>query len=58
LDIKAIHADNVLDMLSVIKDGFLFENFAQEFMSARLGYKFLSSGGVKDRGIDGCSGQL
>jgi hypothetical protein len=53
LDIKAIHADNVLDMLSVIKDGFLFENFAQEFMSARLGYKFLSSGGVKDRGIDG-----
>jgi hypothetical protein len=53
LDIKAIHADNVLDMLSVIKDGFLFESFAQEFMSARLGYKFLSSGGVKDRGIDG-----
>ncbi|MFT6538354.1 MAG: hypothetical protein ACJAY0_000263 [Thalassolituus sp.] len=53
MDIKAIHADNVLDMLSVIKDGFLFESFAQEFMSARLGYKFLSSGGVKDRGIDG-----
>lgn len=49
----SIHADDVSDMLSVIDDGFLFESFAQEFMSARLGYKFLSSGGIKDRGIDG-----
>lgn len=42
-----------MDMLAVIDDGFLFESFAQEFLSARLGYRFLSSGGIKDRGIDG-----
>lgn len=50
---KSIHSEDVKDLLSVINDGFLFENFAQEFLSARLGYKFLSSGGIKDRGIDG-----
>lgn len=31
----------------------MFERFGQEFLTARLGYKFLSSGGIKDRGIDG-----
>ncbi|GKW25645.1 hypothetical protein PEC311524_32390 [Pectobacterium carotovorum subsp. carotovorum] len=50
---QSVHAEDVMDMLSVIDDGFLFENFSQEFLSARLGYKFLSSGGIKDRGIDG-----
>lgn len=50
---EGVHAEDTLDMLSVISDGFLFENLAQEFLSARLGYKFLSSGGIKDRGIDG-----
>lgn len=50
---QAIHSEDVKDMLSVIKDGFLFENFIQEFLAARLGYKFVSSGGIKDRGIDG-----
>jgi hypothetical protein len=48
-----IRSDDVLDMLFLIKDGFLFERFAQEFLSARLGYRFMSSGGIKDRGIDG-----
>jgi len=53
MDSQAIASDDVKDMLSVIKDGFLFESFSQEFLSARLGYNFLSSGGIKDRGIDG-----
>lgn len=50
---ETVHSDDVKDMLTVITDGFLFENFAQEFISARMGYRFLSSGGIKDRGIDG-----
>ena len=53
MDNQSIYSEDVLDMLAVINDGFLFESFAQEFLSARLGYKFLSSGGIKDRGIDG-----
>lgn len=44
---------DVQDILKLIDDGFLFERFGQEFLSARLGYQFLSSGGIKDRGIDG-----
>ncbi len=44
---------DVQDVLHLIEDGFLFERFAQEFLAARLGYKFISSGGLKDRGIDG-----
>lgn len=48
-----VNSQDVRDMLALIKDGFLFETFAQEFLSARLGYTFLSSGGIKDRGIDG-----
>jgi len=48
-----VNSEDVRDMLALIKDGFLFEAFAQEFLSARLGYNFLSSGGIKDRGIDG-----
>ncbi|MBO9483851.1 hypothetical protein [Salinisphaera sp. G21_0] len=50
---EAHHSDNVKDMLIAIEDGFLFEDFAQEFITARLGYQFSSSGGIKDRGIDG-----
>ncbi len=58
MDSQAINSDDVKDMLLVIKDGFLFESFSQEFLSARLGYNFLSSGGIKDRGIDGHTRQL
>jgi hypothetical protein len=46
-------SSDVLDILNLIDDGFLFERLGQEFLSARLGYKFLASGGKKDRGIDG-----
>ena len=44
---------DVRDVLNLIDDGLLFERFGQEFLSARLGYRFLASGGIKDRGIDG-----
>ena len=50
---KNFSASDITDILTLIDDGFLFERFAQEFLSARLGYNFLSSGGIKDRGIDG-----
>lgn len=39
--------------VSQIKDGFLFEQFSQSFLSAVLGYAFEPAGGLKDRGIDG-----
>ena len=39
--------------LSKIDDGFLFERFAQEFLSIILGQAFISVGGIKDQGIDG-----
>ena len=50
---KQFSASDVRDILNLIDDGFLFERFGQEFLNARLGYKFMSSGGIKDRGIDG-----
>lgn len=39
--------------LTQIKDGFLFEKFAQAFLTAILGYDFSPVGGTKDKGIDG-----
>lgn len=36
-----------------IKDGFVFEDFAKNFLSQILSYDFLPVGGHKDRGIDG-----
>lgn len=36
-----------------IDDGFVFEKFGLNFLSARLGYTFCPVGGIKDRGIDG-----
>lgn len=39
--------------LSKIDDGFVFEKFAQRFLSNVLGYEFVPVGGLKDRGIDG-----
>lgn len=38
--------------ISLIEDGFLFENFAKSFLSAIFGYSFIPAGGVKDKGID------
>jgi hypothetical protein len=40
-------------VLEQIKDGFLFERIAGEFLSAIIGYTFVPAGGIKDKGIDG-----
>lgn len=48
-----LSSSDVEDVLNLIDDGFLFEKFSQEFLAGRLGYKFIASGGIKDRGIDG-----
>jgi hypothetical protein len=45
--------DQVKEILSSIKDGFLFERLAQELVAHRMGYKFIPAGGIHDRGIDG-----
>ena len=39
--------------LSIIQEGFVFEKFAQSFLTAVTGYNFMPVGGVKDKGIDG-----
>jgi len=39
--------------LSIIEDGFIFEEFVNSFLSAIFGYSFMPVGGLKDRGIDG-----
>jgi len=41
--------------LGMIKDGFVFEDFAKQFLSKVLGYSFIPVGGIKDRAIDGLS---
>lgn len=39
--------------LSQIEDGFLFEDFSNNYLTKVLGHNFLPVGGIKDRGIDG-----
>ena len=39
--------------LSILDDGWIFESFAQSFLSAIFNYEFLPVGGSKDKGIDG-----
>lgn len=39
--------------LGKINDGFIFERFAQEFISSVIGCEFIPAGGIHDRGIDG-----
>lgn len=39
--------------LETVKDGWLFESFAQSFLSAVFNYEFIPVGGSKDKGIDG-----
>lgn len=39
--------------LTLINDGFIFEKFAQSFLSCVLGYDFIPAGKILDRGIDG-----
>jgi len=39
--------------ISKIKDGWVFEEFGNRFLSAVLGHDFIPIGGTTDRGIDG-----
>jgi hypothetical protein len=50
---QGIDPDAFSQALAKINDGFIFENFAQGFLSKVLGYDFIPVGGLKDRGIDG-----
>ncbi|WP_156152949.1 hypothetical protein [Aeromonas sp. L_1B5_3] len=45
--------EHVKETLSAIKDGFLFEKLSQELLTHIMGYNFVPSGGIHDRGIDG-----
>ena len=45
--------DAVRFALQQVKEGNIFENFAQEFLASKLGYNFIPAGGIRDRGIDG-----
>jgi len=40
-------------VLREIENGWIFEDFAQKFLNARLGKEFIPVGGSKDKGIDG-----
>lgn len=39
--------------LEKLDNGWVFEDFAHQFLSARLGYEFIPVGGTKDKGLDG-----
>lgn len=38
--------------ISKIDDGYIFEIFGKDFLSASLGYEFIPVGGTKDKGVD------
>lgn len=38
--------------VSKIDDGYIFEIFGNDFLSATLGYEFIPVGGTKDKGVD------
>lgn len=46
-----IHA--VESALGLLKDGGVFERFAQAMLAGVLGYEFVPVGGIHDRGLDG-----
>jgi hypothetical protein len=41
--------------LGILDDGWIFEGFAQSFLSAVFNYEYTPVGGTKDKGIDGLS---
>lgn len=50
---EGIDPKKVNHALSLIDNGFIFESFASSIVTNVLGYTFSTSGGIKDRGIDG-----
>lgn len=47
-----INKDSFSYAITLIKDGWIFEDFAQQFLSCVIGYEFIPVGGSKDKGID------
>lgn len=45
--------DQIKYALSLVDNGFVFEEFGKRFLSAVLGDTFIPVGGIKDQGIDG-----
>lgn len=50
---KPVNPEAFEFLLSQIKDGFVFERFAQDLLCEIIGIDFVPLGGVHDRGIDG-----
>ena len=50
---KAVNPDAFVYVLAQIKDGFIFERFAQDLLCEIVGVEFTPMGGVHDRAIDG-----
>jgi hypothetical protein len=50
---EEVNPDSFKFALSIINDGWVFEGFAQSFLSAVFNYEFIPVGGVGDKGIDG-----
>ena len=50
---KTVDPDAFVYLLSQIKDGFIFERFAQDLLCEIVGTEFMPMGGVHDRAIDG-----
>jgi len=50
---KKINIEEFEYAVSNLNDGFLFEKFAQAFLSGIIGADFIPVGGTKDKGLDG-----
>jgi hypothetical protein len=50
---KTVDPDAFVYLLSQIRDGFIFERFAQDLLCEIVGAAFVPMGGVHDRAIDG-----
>ena len=45
---KGVDPQQLEFVLGLIKDGFIFEKFASDFLSAITGYNFIPQGGLSD----------
>jgi len=50
---KTIDPEAFVYLLSQIKDGFVFERFAQDLLCEIIGVEFVPMGGIHDRALDG-----
>ena len=49
---ESIDTKNFEIAISLIKDGFLFEEFVNVYLANIFGHEFIPAGGIKDKGID------